>query len=118
MANSRRTLKASLEETAVWSLMMRDRLLDAGEVAGLGIQTTSDRRTRERYQIFELAVARLFASLRRDFEWFVTPNGPDHGSTSSDAAISSGRRSWVSMRQSSLAANARNAARRENSWAS
>ncbi|MEO9237233.1 MAG: hypothetical protein ABI418_03985, partial [Jatrophihabitantaceae bacterium] len=68
-----------LSERRAWELLTRDfrwRL-----PADLGIYPFSDvePETPERYQVFEIIVAAVFAQLRPEYDWYVTPNRPDGG---------------------------------------
>ena len=66
-------------ERRVWELLTRDfrwRLPDDFDVKLLG---ESPRDGLARLQVFEVAVAKVFAALRPDYHWFVTQDRPDGG---------------------------------------
>jgi hypothetical protein len=71
----------SIEERRIWDLLVRDfywrvpsdflvKVLGRSQSASLGPV---------RLQVFEIAVAAIFAHLRPEYEWYVTPDLPDGG---------------------------------------
>lgn len=67
-------------EQHVWELLTRDFYWDPPAEFAVRVYGASEARsTPAKLQIFEVAVASIFASLRPDYEWYVTPNRPDGG---------------------------------------
>lgn len=67
-------------ERRAWDLLTRDfywRVPADFEVKIFGDSAVTAERTR--LQVFEVTVAAIFARLRPDYEWYVTPNRPDGG---------------------------------------
>ncbi len=73
--------KEGIEERRVWELLVRNfswRVPPDFSVRVLGRSRGTDS-VPVRLQVFEIAVAAIFAHLRPEFEWYVTPNLPDGG---------------------------------------
>ena len=67
-------------ERRIWELLTQDFYCDSLEDFGLCIQGVSDNQQKpSKFQIFEVAVAAIFARLRPNYTWSVTPNRPDGG---------------------------------------
>jgi hypothetical protein len=112
-------------ERRVWQLLTRDFRWQLPDEIGVTLPGVFDPGARPaRLQIFEVAVAAIFAKLRPDYTWYVTPNTPDEGvdfigrhgflqddthsasqrqSRSTDSARSA--RAWMTLFMSSAAAS-------------
>jgi hypothetical protein len=67
-------------ERRVWDLLTRDFVWRAPVAFGVKVFGGSGAPAGPtRLQIFEVAVAAVFARLRPDYDWYVTPNRPDGG---------------------------------------
>lgn len=67
-------------ERHVWKLLTRDFYWQLPADFGVKLHGDSDApATPTRLQVFEVAVAAIFARLRPDYDWYVTPNRPDGG---------------------------------------
>ena len=70
----------SLAERRVWELLTKDFYWELPN--SLGVRLYDDPGGQSgpaRLQVFELAVATVFAHMRPDYDWYVTPNRPDGG---------------------------------------
>jgi tetratricopeptide (TPR) repeat protein len=68
-------------EKHAWNLLTVDFPWDPPEDFGVKVRREGGSATGPaRLQVFEVAVAAIFARLRPDYEWYVTPNLPDGGS--------------------------------------
>jgi hypothetical protein len=65
-------------ERRVWDLLTRDFYWEIPNDLGVRLYDEAPA-ARSRLQVFELVVAAIFAKLRPDYEWYVTPNRPDGG---------------------------------------
>lgn len=67
----------------VWELMVKDFNWSLDELKNLRVGVRLGKnlgsRTVFKFQIFEVVIAALFAKLRPDYDWEVTPNSPDGG---------------------------------------
>lgn len=66
-------------EARVWELLTRDFKWEIPPDLRVGLRTKKAPEGPVKLQVFELATAAIFARLRRDYDWFVTPNQPDGG---------------------------------------
>ena len=67
-------------ERRVWELLTTDFYWEIPDDLGVRLyDEPPGAKSRSRLQVFELAVAAIFAKLRPDYEWYVTPNRPDGG---------------------------------------
>jgi hypothetical protein len=67
-------------ERRTWDLLTRDFYWQVPDDFAVKVFGSSDKtQGRTRLQVFEVAVAAIFARLRPDYEWYVTPNRPDGG---------------------------------------
>ena len=66
-------------EKQVWDLMTRDFVWGSEALSAIGLSSSSAKQGEDRYQVFEVVVAAIFARLRPDYDWSVTPNRPDGG---------------------------------------
>jgi tetratricopeptide (TPR) repeat protein len=73
--------KREVEERRVWELLTRDFYWCVPPDFNVRIWGRSEASAPvpERLQVFEITVAAIFAHLRPDFDWYVTPNRPDGG---------------------------------------
>ena len=81
MPNQHLRGKEGIEERRVWELLVRNfswRVPPDFSVRVLG-RPGGPGSVPVRLQVFEIAVAAIFAHLRPEFEWYVTPNLPDGG---------------------------------------
>jgi hypothetical protein len=81
MPNSEIKRKEGGEERRVWDLLTRNfywSIPSEFKVRILG-RSRGTSKNPVRLQIFEISVAAIFARLRPEFDWFVTPNQPDGG---------------------------------------
>lgn len=68
-------------EKRAWNLLTVDFPWDPPEDFGVKVRREGGTSVGPaRLQVFEVAVAAVFARLRPDYEWYVTPNLPDGGS--------------------------------------
>lgn len=76
------TLRAESEaERHVWELLTRNFPWDPPAHLGVKVRRKDDGSTGPvRLQVFEIAVAAVFAQMQPEYEWYVTPNLPDGGS--------------------------------------
>lgn len=70
-------------EASVWALMTRDVYRSAQDLGRVGLQPYAQSsvalRESEKYQIFEVVTAAIFARLKPEYSWSVSPNRPDGG---------------------------------------
>lgn len=73
--------RESDEERRVWTLLTRDVRWRPPESLGVKVLEAEDAdgEANVRLQLFEVAVAAIFARMRPDYEWYVSPNRPDGG---------------------------------------
>lgn len=66
-------------ERRVWELLTRDFRWRLPPGLGVGLRGGTSAEQPVKLQVFEVVVAAIFARLRPDYDWFVTPNQPDGG---------------------------------------
>lgn len=66
-------------EKQIWSLMTKDFTWASDDLSAIGLNSSARTRGEEKYQVFEVVVAAIFARIRPDYDWSVTPNRPDGG---------------------------------------
>ena len=73
-------MSAESDEKKVWDLLTRNFYWETPEEFGISLYDVTEHRSGPtRLQVFEVVVAAIFARVRPDYVWSVTPNRPDGG---------------------------------------